>query len=156
MTVLRSPLTDDFIKFLAILNTRSICCETPITCQFGLSNSRGQCSKLSLILNRKSAPLVISTAWVDIMWRKEAMIIAVTLLDFAIDGIFNDSGISERDCRESLTKVDPLSLACAPGMTKRGNNHKRRTYTSSRVGVARPNTRRLSIRPAGQVHDTCL
>src|SRR5205823_412803 len=62
----------------------------------------------------------------------------------------------ECGCCESLTKVDPLSLTCASGMAKRGNNHKRRAYTASGVWVARPNTRGLSVWPTGQVHNTCL
>src|SRR6266571_4914283 len=98
------------------------------------------CSKFRLIFNRNSAPLVFSTAWVDIMRRKEAMIITIALLDITIDGIFNNGSISERGSCESLTKVDPLSLACAPGMTKRCNNHKRCTYSASGVWVTRPNT----------------
>src|SRR5260370_16761423 len=106
--------------------------------QFRLPDSRGQHDKLFLILNRNSAPLVISAARVDVMRCEEAMIITVTLLDFSIDGIFYHGGISERGCCESLTKIDPLSLACAPGMTKRRHNHKRSTYTSSPLASSPP------------------
>ena len=47
---------------------------------------------------------------------KEAIQVAITLLDFTVDGIFDDSGIGKRSGGECLAEVDPLTLTSTPGM----------------------------------------
>jgi hypothetical protein len=50
---------------------------------------------------------------------KETVVIAVALLNIAIDGIFDHGGIGQRGCRQGLPQVDPLALTGAPGAAQR-------------------------------------
>src|SRR6266516_7512575 len=138
MVVLFCPPVDEFVKLRSILNTRSIRCETRIMCQFRLSHRRCQRRKLLIVLHGNSAPLIISAAGIDIMWREEAMIITIALLDITIDRIFNDSSIGECSSRKRLAKVDPLPFTSTPGITERGNNRKSGGRTTTGIGKACP------------------
>src|SRR5260370_8908613 len=105
---LRSPFTDEFVEGLSILNTRSIHCETRILGQFRLTYCCGERSELCITFHGNSAPLVVSATWVNVMWCKEAMEMAVALPDIPIDGIFHDGGLSPPVRRASLPGADPF------------------------------------------------
>src|SRR5215472_9392463 len=156
MVVLLCPPADEFVELRSILKTRSIRCETRIMRQFGLSYRRCQRRKVLIVLHGNSAPLIISAAWIDIMRSEEAIVVTIALLDITIDGIFNDGSIGECSSRKRLTKVDPLSLTCTPGITERGNNRKSSAHTTTSIRIACPYTRRLAIWPTSQVNYTSL
>src|SRR5579859_452315 len=156
VVVLCRPCADEIVERLPVLDARVVGGEACILSQLGLSHGCCQGCKLRIILHGDSAPLVVPAAGVDVMRGEEAIQIAVTLLDIAIDDIFDDGGIGEGGSSEGLTKIDPLSLACAPGVTERGNNRESGGDATGGVGIASADTRRLTIRPTGEVDDTGL
>src|SRR5258708_24203288 len=101
MVVLCRPRADEIVERLPVLDARVVGGEACILSQLGLSYGCCQGCKLRIVLHGDSAPLVIPTAGVDVMRGEEAIQVTVTLLDIAIDGIFDDGGTGEGGDRKS-------------------------------------------------------